>query len=286
MLDKKVKKQVCIVDLSTWRAQELSTVSVIEHSFGLWIPEHTTETVWWMPQAIASYFNQSLSFHNLPELKLNTPGSRLLLDTDQKFLQRSVVGLTVSQLEEFPYDGWWKPATAKIDAFPAAYYSFEEVKKLIIELALPAATELHYTATTLPIVEEHRCFIVNKKVVAQSLYRKVYEDGVVKFFDDDIEDIWNAEVKIFAEKVAQALHSSPNTYTMDIVRLSDGSYAVLEYNPTWCSGWYNCSLTGVLEALSAVQDDTQEWRWLPDAYHVRRSASWQPLPLAPVSKAK
>lgn len=275
-----MSKQTHVVDLASWRAKELSSVCEVDYSYGLWIPPHQPGDAWWIPQAIAAHLNLSLQHWGQEPIFFNSPGVNLLPETPPNFLQRTVELFTVAEALHNPKAGWWKPAEAKINNFPAQHYTKENLLNTINNVkGLPASTQLHYCETTLPIVEEHRCFVVNSEVRSQSLYRRVEADGSEVFFDENPEDKYFTEVTEFANKVAKSLNSSPLSYVMDVARLSDASYAVLEYNPSWCSGWYNCELTGVLEALQRVSDDSNEWQWMPAEYHTNRAKHWQPLPL-------
>lgn len=96
--------------------------------------------------------------------------------------------------------------------------------------------------------EEFRCFVADRQVVAASIYLK---DGVLQkesgyeCDEDDLKRAWD-----FAQSVCDDTHVwLPPGVVIDMGRLGDGSWAVVEANAAWGSGIYGCDPVEVLMVL-------------------------------------
>lgn len=88
--------------------------------------------------------------------------------------------------------------------------------------------------------DEFRFFVIDKKVVTGSAYRRngvLGEDRVVP-----------RDVFLKAEEYAK-MYQPIDIFTMDLARLSDGSIKIIEYNCFNCSGVYLCNLLRTYEEI-------------------------------------
>lgn len=275
--------KIIIVDQSNWRRDELSAQKIIEvkHSYGIDIPTHNKEDIWWIPQGWACRVNNSLIAHNMPLLRLTSPGAYLLPSTPPEALRRSVEAVTAYNAWSNPREGWWKMAEAKSDKFIAKFRTIPELIKDINNAELPSESLLHYTSTTLPILEEYRSFIKEGKVLTTSIYLSNTNGQTRTIHDSPLvnEPKVLKKVKEFLEKILTKIES-PAGFVADTALLEDGSLVVLEYNPSWCSGWYECELTGVIKSIEASFSNYPNWAWVPDSSLQEIYSKQRPLPLA------
>jgi hypothetical protein len=114
---------------------------------------------------------------------------------------------------------------------------------------------------------EVRCFVHQRQVATLSPYWRddqlAESEGGWPFLGEEKEE---------AQRFAQSICDSsevllPPSCTVDVGRLKDGSWAVIEANPCWGAGLYGCEATSVLDCLlssivradSASEDDL---RWV------------------------
>jgi len=110
---------------------------------------------------------------------------------------------------------------------------------------------------------EYRCFVApgaggNPTVVASSAY----------LIDGQTWDSWEcaadapdpSEAAAFAQLVVDDT-AGPAGYVLDVGRLADGSWAVVEPNASWSSNPYHCEPAGVVASVLAAQDPAADSRW-------------------------
>lgn len=97
---------------------------------------------------------------------------------------------------------------------------------------------------------EVRCFVHNRKVVSLSPYWR--NDALAQ----DEKGDWTFEQEEEAEAIRYAhliLEDSrillPPACTLDMGRVANGSWAIIEANPCWGAGLYGCDPAAVLESL-------------------------------------
>lgn len=277
------KKVIQVVTQRNWQAEELTSSRwMTKHSLGLEVPSHTTKDAWWMPQAYAVRLNKSLNHHGLLSIPLTSPNSELLPNTPREHSGRRIGVVTVydtlNSMVEWPDNLWWKPATAKSDDFQAQQLNHEELTDLLLTSNLPPDSILQYSEALPKIISEHRFFIADREIRTHSGYLKnevVIYDGAT-FTPEEIE---TATLK--AEEVLQDESLElPRAFVMDIAVTVEGAF-VLEYNPAWCSGWYDCDIAEVLEVVRLSTNPTKKelklWGYQPDALFLSRKTV--PLPL-------
>jgi len=266
-----------------WMHDEFISAEVnVQHSFGLEIPRFNIEDAWWMPQEFAVHLNQSLEANKKHRVSLAAPGPYLLSDTPQKFTQRLVETITVSEAKNAVANGWWKLAEGKSDSFIAKHRESKELVRDIEKSGLPDSTLLQFSPSTLPIQSEYRVFVKSDKAVTASIYLQKAKDGSeVTVYDGAIGD--NAVLNDLYGFVEEALSyvAHPGSLVVDVALLDDESFAVLEYNPVWCSAWYNCDMTKVMESILESKKDIEDWPYNPDVSLSDRLARKATLPEAP-----
>lgn len=279
-----------VVTSRSWVARELAsnTVEPVEQSFGLDLPESVSrDDGWWMPAEHAARVVRQLP------LRLTAPGPRWLTDLPEALRGREVLSFTVADWLRELHDtvgdgGWCKPAEAKIEAFPAAWRTPDELAALLAETAMPPDSWVQWCPQRLDLAAEFRCYVLDGQVAAHSLYlttdrsgrQTTYYDGAACDTDTDTDAL------AFARTAAQQLWhigGAPSAYCIDVgYDRASGRWLVIEANPAWCSAWYGCDIdavaTTILAACRPSAAEHNRWGWRPDAYLTARAARMLPLP--------
>ena len=125
---------------------------------------------------------------------------------------------------------------------------------------------------------EFRCFIRNGQVAAWSPYlsfgRPVWKPGAASTIP--------ASLAAFCERLLDRMHRSlPPAFVVDVGVLESGHWAIVEFNPAWCSGILGAEVGGVLKAversalwLKSASADHRRWM-LTEIVHSAPSANCQ-----------
>jgi hypothetical protein len=195
-------------------------------------------------------------------LSLLEPPIDWLTTVPRELLHRLVETMTLQDARGMDAPAFVKPADGKIFE-PKVYATGAE---------LP--TEDHVDGDILvlrsDIVDfrlEVRCFVRENRVVTLSPYWREgtlanAEDGSWPFLDN--EDVAARE---FADRVlADSQVSLPPACTLDVGRLADGQWAIIEANPVWGAGLYGCEPKEVLHAIrlaivpkTLISDSDKRW---------------------------
>lgn len=135
-------------------------------------------------------------------------------------------------LAAVPDDGAFvKLARHKYDYFTAGHRSPEEFTR---DVDARPWGHLHEFVVSghLDITDEYRLWVSNGGV----LFGCAYRHGDWTWGDEDCREVpAPAGATSIAQEVASGI---PGTYCVDVAHCRDGSWAVIETNPAWCSGFY------------------------------------------------
>lgn len=261
--------------IRAWVAEELRAGAAgrieVRHDFGLDLPVIATTTAWWTPAEHAARLLRAGA-----GLELSAPGPAWLSRVPEELSGRPVWSGTLSQLGEAPRAGYAKAAEAKVEGLPAAWWDDTgDFAAAAAAAGLGPDAWVQVSPRLLSIAEEHRCYVAEGEVVATSPYLladgSTYEEGWEARADLD-----HAGARGFASEATAALGADqPPAYVLDVARLDDGSWVVLEANPAWCSGFYGCELGAVVEVVVASSVTPAPggpvraslhgaWAWRPD----------------------
>lgn len=115
---------------------------------------------------------------------------------------------------------------------------------------------------------EARCFVCQRRIVSMSPYWREgvlakSEEGEWPFLGEE-----EKEARGFAERVlADVRIDLPPGCTLDVGKTSNGSWAVIESNPSWGAGLYGCDPLAVMQAIRVAvkrRDDLtpQDLQWI------------------------
>lgn len=254
----------------------------VNHSWGLEVPLFTPSDIWWMPQSFAVEMNRALASAGRDTVDLISPGTALLPSFQEDVLGRSVQLLTVQEALANPVAGWWKSAEAKVDGFASEYRTADELMTDITRNQLPHDSALHFSEGRLSIDREFRSFLVDGRVVTSSVYLNHLVDGsTLTAYDGAVNREGDFDrVSSFLAEVSQE-SELPISVVADTAILTTGEIVLLEFNPSWCSAWYNCDINGVVDCIKAAfhADGQQNWLYKPDAYLVQKAVKKAVLPM-------
>lgn len=195
-------------------------------------------------------------------LSLLEPPIDWLLGVPQCFSHRQVQIMTLNEARALASPAFVKPADGKIFD-PKVYANGSE---------LPTDEHVDGDIQVLrsEVVEfqlEVRCIIRDGRLVTLSPYWRDGSlaqagDGTWPFFSNE-----ETEARAFANQVlGDGRTELPPACTLDVGRLKDGRWAIIEANPVWGAGLYGCDPVEVLRAIrraivptSQVDGDLRRW---------------------------
>ncbi len=178
-------------------------------------------------------------------LVLLEPSIEWLTTVPREYLSRSVELMTLGDARKLVEPAFVKPADGKI--FDPRVYDCGA------ELPTEANVDLATPVLRSEIVDfrlEVRCFVKERTISTLSPYWRNGQladgpDGDWSFLCSE-ED----EAKAFASLVmADPRVALPPSCALDVGRLANGSWAIIEANPCWGAGLYGCDPKSVLETV-------------------------------------
>ena len=163
-----------------------------------------------------------------------------------------------------------KLAEAKFRALPARRYrTVTELDAALSFVHARSSLVLIATCDWLPIASEYRVFTIAREAVAWSPYL-VHDDPWSPLLRTHRAS-FHEEAAAFVAATLAALPAAqvPPTAVLDVARLDDDRFVVLEVNHVWSSGLYGCEPARALQAVVAAAEGNQQeklgpWVWRPD----------------------
>jgi hypothetical protein len=196
-------------------------------------------------------------------LCLIEPPLDLLARVPRDFLSRTVRFGALADLRGMEGPVFVKPADPIHKSFDAGVYSavadVRGRRPLADDTPILVSEPVEWTS-------EFRCFIRDGKIEAWSPYlsygRPIWKPGCAHAVPRNLT--------AFNERLAEQMHGLPPAFVMDIGVLEDGRWAVVEFNPAWCSGILGANVEGALKVIeratrfagSATPED-RLWARLP-----------------------
>ena len=175
-----------------------------------------------------------------------------------------------------------KLAEAKLNRLPAAVYPNLDAFRAAANAAGIPGTAWVQLSNPVEMVTEARCWILHREVVAASVY--LHNGQTWDAFTSPLDTEWAAG---WAAGVVKRIHHQPDTYTLDVARLTDGSIVAIEANPAWASNPYHAQLGPVIDCILASQQadiprsrqrNPVPWVWTPDPalpHNRRHTLPWR-----------
>jgi ATP-grasp domain, R2K clade family 3 len=200
------------------------------------LPAKTVEIVFYGSTLVAMEAAERLG------LALLEPPLDLLARLPPALLLRGVEFHRWGDLQRLPRQLFVKPADPLAKLFDAGVYSAREQ----IRTATPIPTETPVLiADPVEWLAEYRCFVLDRQVVATSPYLSFGRP------------LHHGENKAFAtpppvQEVCRrllALPELPPAFVVDVGLIEERGWAVVEFNPAWCSGLLSADPARVLDVL-------------------------------------
>ena len=112
--------------------------------------------------------------------------------------------------------------------------------------------EFIVSTNILNIREEVRCYVVNRKVITASLYRRNNKYDITLLSDNELSEY--IEV---AQMYVDNYYAPSDNFTIDVCTTIDGLYRIVEYNALNSSGLYNCDTRLLFDALEIYMMEKQ-----------------------------
>ena len=157
-----------------------------------------------------------------------------------------------------------KLADAKRREFPARRFgSAAELRARVDALGATADLQLLVTTGWLDLHSEYRVFTVGRAVVTVSPYL-VFDEPWSPLLHTHRASLHD-DAAVFASDLLQALPDVPPAAALDVARLADGRFVLLEANQAWSAGLYGCDPDAVLRSVTAANTaDDSAWTWRAD----------------------
>lgn len=162
-----------------------------------------------------------------------------------ELLRRELHQTTLANAQNSIEHHFVKHAVSK--AFPAAVYNQRSLAEATASIH---PDSLVHVGEPVRWTHEYRCFVANRKVLAVSPY--VYDGITVKDYDSfptvPVSEL--AAACAFAESVLSHPDvNCPEGFVLDVGKIADRGWAVVECNECWASGIYACDPVAVLDTL-------------------------------------
>lgn len=166
-----------------------------------------------------------------------------LVRLPDSFRKRHIELTTLGNARKNPDPLFVKPPNEK--SFPARVYRGAELPPEFDDLMPVLTSEI------VSWEKEFRCFILDRRVVAVSIYLRAGELQRSAGFAQSDEEV--AEAAAFLNQVlADPRVDLPRGAVVDVGVITGRGWAVIEQNAAWGSGIYGCDPTAVLEVLRVV----------------------------------
>lgn len=189
-------------------------------------------------------------------LALLEPPLDLLTRLPLEFRLRAVEYGTYRDLTRLKVPAFIKPADPLNKAFDAGVST--DIRTLRIPKNIDSDTPI-LLAEPVEWLAEYRCFILNKKVAAMSPYLS-FGRPVWRPYKQGCEEAReSSHVRAFCERLfSQSRVAFPPAFVMDVGLIEERGWAVVEFNPAWCSGLLGANPERVLAVLQRACQDVEK----------------------------
>lgn len=189
-------------------------------------------------------------------LALLEPPLDLLSRLPMEFRLRAVEYGTVRDLSRLKASAFIKPADPLDKAFDAGISA--NVREIRILKDVDGSTPI-LVAEPVQWLAEYRCFILEKKVATMSPYLSFGRPVWRPYGQGGEEARECSHVRAFCERMfSQSRLALPPAFVMDVGLIEDRGWAVVEFNPVWCSGLLGANPRHVLDVLQRACRDAEE----------------------------
>ena len=176
------------------------------------------------------------------DLCLIEPDLDLITRVPPEMLCRGVRFGTLAELKHVSGPVFVKPADPILKSFDAGVY--RSVSDIAPRRPIDSRTPL-LVSEAVEWTSEFRCFLRQGRVEAWSPYlsfgRPVWKPGSAGALPPSLAG--------FCQRLVEGMGPKPPAFVVDVGVLEDGRWAVVEFNPAWCSGILGADVEGVLRVV-------------------------------------
>jgi hypothetical protein len=188
-------------------------------------------------------------------LALLEPPFDLLARLPVEFRQRAVEYASFGDLGRLRAPTFVKPADALNKSFDAGVYA--HVRDIRMPKVVDASTPV-LLAEPVEWSAEYRCFILEGEIAAWSPYISFGRPAWKPFAPGTLAGQTPPNLRSFCERLfARSAVSFPPAFVMDVGLIDERGWAVVEFNPVWCSGVLGADPRKVLAVLERACQDEQ-----------------------------
>jgi len=184
------------------------------------------------------------------------PPFDLLAKLPIEFRRRTVEYASFGDLARLHGPTFVKPADALNKSFDAGIYSS------VREIRTPHGIDPRTPVLLAEPVEwsaEYRCFILDGALAAWSPYISFGRPSWKPFAKGTLSDQPPPSIVSFCKRLfTRPASSFPPAFVMDVGLVDDRGWAVVEFNPVWCSGLLGADPVSVLPVLDRACQDSQQ----------------------------
>lgn len=184
------------------------------------------------------------------EHRFTAPADDLLPGLPAKLLGCDVALLPWGEVAQLEGPVFLKPASFKAERLPAGLYAhgrdFAGAQPLEPSTPVLAASPVVFR-------DEYRVLVTDHAVTGVSAYLDA-TGATVGYDPDAAVGVDEAAAAAFAAGVLEHVDpaSVPGGWVLDVGRLDDGTWAVVEANPLWCAGPYSLDRAAFVAAMAAA----------------------------------
>ena len=184
------------------------------------------------------------------------------------FLNRAVQYARFRDLDRLAAPAFVKPADALRKAFDAGVYSSRD--QIRAPRGVPPETPV-LVSDPVEWLAEFRCFVLEGRVVASSPYLS-FGRPVWRPFGQGGEKARTApDALAFCQRLlSQSRIALPPAFVVDVGLIEERGWAVVEFNPAWCSGLLGADPAAVLPVLARACHDARSVTEADSRWVIRR----------------
>ncbi|PPK92287.1 uncharacterized protein DUF4343 [Kineococcus xinjiangensis] len=204
---------------------------------------------------------------------LVAPGWDWVSTIDPALTGREVVSTTLDRLPSGRM--FVKPALLKLLDCPAGIWDAQEFRRAAEGSGATGSMRVQYTRDVLQLDHEHRFVVCDGEVLTGSPYRVAG-----RAWSPALASGRSPDALVFARHAVRALGSDcPPVCSLDVaVDCRSGRWLVVEANPLWASGPYDCDPVRFVDAVEvAGTAGAGRWAWAPEETQVARARREEPV---------
>lgn len=233
-------------------AEDLATIGRNNDWFINWLPNDDNSALRTNIGNVAIYAETDIALQTADSsgLALIEPTFDLLARLPIELTHRHIDYMTLGAAKKLKTKSFIKPADCTNKSFEPAVC--ENGTYLRVSSKVPDNTNVLVSEPAMFDIE-YRTIVFNRKLVTLSPYIRFgrlarNEDNQWNTSDHELESVHDIVGRLLDNQAIDL----PPAFTLDVGLIENRGWAVIEFNPVWCSGFLGCDLTKLIDPLDAV----------------------------------